>query len=452
MFASSTKFHKKFLAVTAVALAELMLASPANAGLHGGSPAGFSAQRLISGHGYMPVSSTTANTSSRVRHQFRILVHTGPNPASEISLPFANYFVNIDSVNSPGNTATIGADLELTSPAQTVAATWSGNPTITMSNGEALAVSDPIYPAAFGLAVFPANTDVWVRIKIDVVLNGLYCVGNQPGASDQFAQSDATNDQTAATGPLTSGGGGSIVLSATGSGQVPPFLGLIGRTAIPTQGVGLFGDSIAQYFHDVDDASGANGGGYLARGSYNAKVGWVKMARSSATAIGTLAGSWVNSQAMLPYLSTVVFEWSVNDVTAGTSAATIFSTLQSFTATARAQGVQKVIWTLTSTNTTSTNNWTAPDGSDQTAKTNFLPGGIADQLRARAIAAIGTPTGPDGVFDPRQYWDYLGGNLWQGNGVASAVTDDGLHPVTVPHVTAAAGITTMIQSWGNPAR
>lgn len=447
MFAAFRKF-------LAVAIAGLLLCAPAGARMRGGAavPGNLFAQRLIGGHGYMPVSTTTANTSTRVRHQFRILVHTGPNPATELELPFANYFVNVDAASNPGNTATIGADVELTSPVKTVAATWGGNPTVTMTDGQAIAVSDPVLPASFGMSTFPANTNIWIRIKIDVVLNGVYCVGNQPGASDQFAASDATNDQTANTGVLTSAGGGGIVLSATGSGQVPPFLGLIGKTTIPTEGVGSFGDSIAQYFHDVDDSSGAAGGGYLARGSYNAAIGWTKMARSSATAIGTLAGSWSKSQAILPYLSTAIFEWSVNDVTAGTSAATIFAALKSYTATARTAGVQRIVWTLTSTNTTSTNSWTAPDGSDQTPKTNFVTSGIADQLRAMAIGAVGTATGPDQVFDPRTYWDYQGGNLWAGTGVANATTDDGLHPVTAPHITAAAAVTTMIQAWGNPPR
>jgi hypothetical protein len=188
----------------------------------------------------------------------------------------------------------------------------------------------------------------------------------------------------------------------------------------------------------TDDGDAVDNQGFIARGLYLAGIPYIKMSRA-----GSTLASWVTrSQSELALIaasgcSSAINENGINDVNAGTSAATIEADMTIVANQERALGVTPY-WTTMMPHTTSTNGY-ANAGFQTPYSTEAVRVQVNTDLRAGTIPGIGS-----NVIDATEPLEVNGSNVltanggrWLANGSVGGYTIDGLHPMIAGHILAA---------------
>lgn len=396
--------------------------------------------RVAATRGEVPnLIGPTVSTTNQLRKIFRSAHTLGPVAFKELRLVYGNYAGNASGEALPGNTTDLEAALEI--GGAYVAATFGGLATLTMSDGQALAVSDAFLPAAFSLSSFAASSTVYQRHSRTIVSGGKFVRAEAAGwTGDGAAQCDpASGNQVNATGALSTTGN---YTSYTECIKPLAIIGLpVGSTAWVC--VGGVGDSILYKTNDT-----IAGGGWFQRGlaSVNgAAMPYIRMAIPSER--GQTFASGTRRQQLFQYLTHVICNYGTNDLGAARTGAATLTDLRAIWTAAKAAGVQRVEQAPILPRTAGA--WTLADGSDQTYVAGFEPSSptYKSGLNASILANVGA-NGLDATLDFTPDVQLSGNpDKFDANGVAGFATADGLHPSTAKHATMATRFNTRAATW-----
>lgn len=390
------------------------------------------------------ISRSTA-TGAYTRNETRRQIIGGNGTLEYVKFVYASVYADASGERTDGlSTLTLSAALELTSPVQTVQALFGGATTITLTPG-GIVETDPIYPAAFGLSVFPAKLAAFARTSLTFASGSAWpaCIP----ASVESKTSNAASSQLLATGALTTPSGG----SSSFYGLVP--VAIIGKyVGTPDIAVLVIGDSIFMSSNDniAGDLTGS-GGGMASRGL--ASVGGRTVPYSKTAIFGqgaTMSFTAANSKVrtyLMRYATHLLEDYGTNDD--AQSAATVYAAKQAIWSTFRANALAPkfvATTTLLPRASSTTDGYATPAG--QTPRSGWKTGGaFRDPLTASVRAGVGQSNGPDAVIETGvTVQDATLTDRW----AAGPLTTDGTHPGATAAAQAAAPITTAAAGWSAP--
>ncbi|NOG70503.1 hypothetical protein [Roseicella sp. DB1501] len=413
-------------------------------------------------------TSVHPNNSGYMQTARRSVIVVGRQPVKSIRLIYWNGYLNHGEFSN-ANPITIEAALEQISPtAKYVTVTFNAAANVTIPSGQ-WAVSDPIYPAAFGLNVFPAGwgSNFSAAVRTGMTLsstsdkwasaepNFQEIFNNQNNGTTRWISTALVPSQIQAAGPFTTPGTAS---NSYGDFAMMPSA-IIGEWAgTPDVSLFLSGDSINYGYYDNQD-NGSLGGGYVVNGIRNVNGGqipFVHVAKPSEAASDWPVGGAVYRKWLMQFATHYQDDYGTNDFQANKTAAQTLAAKQVIWADFRQYG--KYPRHIANDNVipraTSTNNWSAP--TDQTPVASSVVGGPRDQLNASITPLIGQSNGPDEVFDINSYCrdpNASYSDRWVSNGTSKYGTPDGTHPSATIHSLASSPYTTMAAGWtvGVPA-
>lgn len=346
----------------------------------------------VASRGMLP-NNTTGTSGANTRFKARCHYRTGINPVSKLALPFVGWTIASGAalqVNAPF--ATKVGKIAIEYNGTTAPDPYQGSRSFTVSPSTAIQFTDVIdVQTSFGVASIPANSDVWVRVLLDVI----------PG---QTFINHSNNIEDVAYRYNPSGGNGSDDVDSTGVMAVPTGSGIViqaaycpvglwGLYTVPTKSLIAFGDSIADGTNDA--LSDANGGGWIKRGAWTAGIGVFAMATGGVQSSQWTTESHTKLAAFLPYFTDAIVETGFNDLGAAGTPLLVNPLIWS---DFRAAGIARVYQSLITpkTSATDTTRWT--DLANQNVTNSaFFSGGFRDQLNVAFAAAVGS--GIDGVLD-----------------------------------------------------
>lgn len=401
--------------------------------------------RVVGTRGDVPGGVSVIATDITRGKTYRTRHFIGGRDVTEIKLAFGGYYTGIaDGEHNLGNAYTVEAAIEIPSLNATHRVTFDGGSnTGTVVDGAGIYISDALLPAAFGLATFPANEQIWIRRSVAVVNGENILVAENSAATPaivgegaiQYDPSAVVTNQIDATGILTATGGATSYTS-----RLYP-LAILGKTVSAELAVGGPGDSIQQYFDD-NIGDGVNGsGGWFQRGlvSVNGRhVPYVRMARASERA-SNYAVSTKRIQ-LYPYLTHMISNYGVNDLNAGRTPAQILADLRTIWTAAHVAGLQRIEQILVGPWTSSTDTWTTIV--NQTNRSANIA-----VVNANTIANIGANGLDATLFLAPAISDPGDPTKWAVNGTPSFLTNDGLHPSPVACGLMAPLFTTRVATW-----
>ncbi|WP_334358445.1 MULTISPECIES: SGNH/GDSL hydrolase family protein [unclassified Bradyrhizobium] len=359
------------------------------------------------------------------------------------------YILNNSGVETnPGNDQPIEIAVEWPGVG-TVQVTFGGQNVGNITNGLAELVSDPIYPSAFGLPSFPANTQFWLRRRSTLLLNERNTKhGGAGGSGESTFYSDPAGgyaSQLLGTGAMVQRAGG-----ATASAELGPAA-IIGRAVgSPDIAVGVIGDSLADGNNDTNIAGdGSAGGGWIARGLWNVNgrpVPWQKQTCGGSTVRNLVLG-YAKRAVYWKYWTHCFLAYGTNDMAvAGRSGAEALADLMTATAALKAAGLRRVEIPLIPPRVTSTDSYATT--ANQTPVTNYQTGGTRrDALNDGIIASVGTG-GLDDYFNPNPVFaDSVALDRWAVNGSANYWTNDGVHLTAAACAAGAVPLNARIGTW-----
>lgn len=379
-----------------------------------------------------------------VQSQTRIRMYLGGAPLTEISVCYGNW-AGDGELSGPGNLV-VEAALESDGPLGVQLFTWSGNANVTIAPG-ATACSDPVFPAAFGLTVFPASSAMWFRTGAIATTNQGTPFGNLMGLIGEGSWGGASfTSQVNATGAMTTPAGGSTV-----TGAMTPFA-VLGRYTVPMPTLCAIGDSINEGVNDIGagnpayDVGGYAGGGYVGRAGYNTYGTQIYPIFRLAIGGDQASNSTSHRAAFYQYCTHALTAWGVNDIEA-VSAAVVFNNFKTIWAAMKAAGIQYIFQATVTPKATSTDQW-ATLANQTPIDANFVLGGPKDQLNALIVGSVGANNLTNYVDVASVAQAPSNVSLWNVNGTALFATGDGLHPQAVIHALAAPLLLTAIKSVG----
>lgn len=363
--------------------------------------------------------------------------HKLGGPVAEIQIGFMDWMYPYDAEtpNATNDVTLTHAWLERASTGQVVPLTFSGSRQLVlpMNSITPYWLSDPI-PASAWTGNSPVRDEVfWLHVEGTVPEGGKLPIGTPASyAGARFITYPPANDPGIhdIAGPVP---------TITGSASLVTGLPLIflGRFTEPGHlAVIGIGDSILDGTGDAPNPVPVIAGyGFFNRAALDSN-GSNTIATFNLTRHGQTASNWANPNRQfrqtpfLKFANVVVEEYGTNDLAqAGTGdPAAILSRVQTIWATARAQGVQKIVRTLLLPRTSSTDAWTTVEG--QTPFSNWGAGEKRDTINASLIAAL-TATDPnhrvDRIVDSLAVLaDTTDTGRWRPNGV-NKYTTDGTH-------------------------
>lgn len=405
--------------------------------------------RIVGRGGFVPTATTYPAGNTRSERRSRLVLGNGP--VEYIRLQYANR-VLADGERAGPNAITVEAGIEYNGV--TVMASFGGASTRSIAAG-AWALSDPIYPAAFGLSEFPANWDAFVR-------TGCIVSSGQSWPFTEYQQyetiagvyavvSNSASSQIAGTGPLAIPTGG-----ATGSS---PNIGCFGPSAIlgKWKGAGdisvlALGDSIVDGLGDVTD-NGTAGGGFINRGLRSVagrSVPFLKISKSGER-VEKFWSDWTSGfyrRHMMQYATHLIDEFGTNDLFFGGTLAAILTNKQRIWECFRCigKGPRRVSNIPLMPRTTTTDAFVTV--ANQTPVANYGIGQGRDSFNSSVTALVGQSSGPDQVIDVNMaIEDQTVKARWRVNGIAGAPTSDGIHPAATGAGWAGGAVTSAAQSW-----
>lgn len=208
---------------------------------------------------------------------------------------------------------------------------------------------------------------------------------------------------------------------------------IIGYPEVPGPAVYIAGDSIA--FGTGDNSGGDAQGcqGYIERALAD-KLPWC-----AGTRLGDLVGNFVSSNykrmgAVTPYVTHCIMEYGRNDLSGGSTLATIQANLLAAWNIFSKRGI-KVFQTTITPRTNSTDSWaTTANQTLNTSGTEAIRVQLNDWIRT-------VPAPLTGYFEIADIAETArNSGIWKATGSASGYTADGLHPTGAMHALLAAGI------------
>jgi hypothetical protein len=380
--------------------------------------------------------------STHVQGQSRMRMSLGDAPLSELHVCYGNW-AGPHEAAGPGN-ITVEAAVESDGPLGAARFTWSGANTITLTPGQT-ACSDAVYPAAFGLTVFPANAAEWFRTGVVAASStGFPFSYLLSAAGEGMYAGPAFTSQVNATGPMTTPRGGAAAL-----GMLTPFA-VLGRYTVEMPSLCDIGDSISAGIDDtaIAEVQGQLAGhGYVGRAAYNSSGAEIYPTfRLGIAGDRANDGGYVQRAAFFQYCTHGVAGWGVNDIQRE-SPSMVLSNLETAWTLMHANGIQYIYQTTLTPRTTSRDGW-ATEANQTAYDANFVPGGPRDQLNVLIKAAVGTNflTNYIDVAAQVQAGDNI--DIWLTNGTLGYCTSDGLHPLGTCHALMAPFLAAALQSAG----
>lgn len=414
------------------------------------------------------VASATTGTSSvnNARNQTRTKYYFGEKASkqSQIAVVLTNYSVPVGNTEaSPGFSSNVQVAIEITgAPTPTVQFTFDGiggagaaNAGYTLADGEPFKMSSGLTPSQFGLSAFPGNGEYWIRTIRDNSVGDTKCI-YQPTAGTGLPVGEASwNSATTGTNTnqlLGSGALNGTSLTSTGSSfMVTMLVGLGTEHSVSVLGIG---DSIMQSQGEtsINVGDGSSSGGFFRRAMYSAGRVYTLIARSSTT-IATFNANSTKRSVLFPYFTHALVEYGTNDLQAGTTAATVWTSLKALYAALKTAGVGRVEQSLIVPRTGSGGDMTLPSG--QTPITSFANGDTNGRktLNDTIIAGVSAANKLDGYIDtasavaaPTQtdVWDNVEHSTSAGTPI---VNTDGTHPLPAGHILMAAPVQTRAGTW-----
>jgi hypothetical protein len=384
------------------------------------------------------VSGTSPATSANVVAQGRKSYPGLAVAQNKLVIRYSGFISSLSSGEAPGVELDVGnaqsVQVALEFNGQTVQATFSGQQIGSIPSGAVAYDSDPIPASAFGLSQFPANTPFWVREYREVPVGGYIArYGSAAGMTGERQMTGATGlaSQLLATGAMTGGTDAQMYYGPTAIMGDVPCVALVN-----------IGDSInngANEASPTPNQDGSAGGGYIMRAAFN--VGGSPLPVLNMAANGTQVQQFVSANtkrlALIKACNITIANdnFGTNDIgTGGRTGAQVWTDRQTAWASLRANGITTIIGESILVRTTSTDSFVT--ATNQTVNTNYETGGTGRSVvNTNLRSTVGQSGGVDILFDTdKMVRDATFPDKWRFNGVASAWTDDGTHPVSATHV------------------
>lgn len=387
--------------------------------------------------------------------------------ASEVRFTFEGY--NLTATGYQSNTqniAILGLGLESDALVKTAPMAWSGSPTATILIDSTQNMSDPVFPAAFGLTKFSKDTLYWVRVKAQLGVSSdtqgwpIGIQASYTGAAGIIypRANDSQASSVYGTGTLATPSGGGQ--TGSGSGTTNSFgpSAVIGRCLTPgNPSVAVLGASFSTGTGDQIPTPLPTGIGMMAHAALNngAISGTIPFTTIGHGSLG--ATNFVNPAQFpakvfwpLQYANIAFVDLGANDIgpeQGPETPATVLSEQQQLWTLAKNAGALLVQMSMNQ-RTGSSNNWDNAAG--QTYDTNFGPGSnaatlntlLSAQLADGAVSALFNSQ--TGTTDPGDIWK------WCSNGTDFWCTiNGGDHPTGIngnTYATLGANLRTVLQS------
>ncbi|MDX0270890.1 hypothetical protein GOC13_24390 [Sinorhizobium meliloti] len=347
-------------------------------------------------------SQATARTSTNNVNFARTRHYIGTADVSELRLVFQAYFVDTVGEVDGASGYTIRANVEYNGMSKRVY--FGGQRDGFVPAGAAFYQSDSLLPSEFGLSVFPAGAQLWIRAERE------YAVGGLPLFHQTVAYTTSITDERYVSGGagLTTSQLDNVGLVTAGSGgwtaQTHIWLPLciIGKPVTKMISVGIVGASIENGVGD-NTGDGLNGGGGYVRRSL-ANVGGAKIARISLAKSGETAkvfvGSYAKRAAALAYVTHGLAGYGGNDYSTGETWANTLPRLRQTWAILKAAGVPHVSQFSLHPKTDSSDGWTTV--ANQTPRAGYsLSGDWFGTGNSTMAADVATDANLDGFIDIR---------------------------------------------------
>lgn len=401
--------------------------------------------QIVGSRGEMNFVRAGARTSSNNLQVARTEHYIGNADVSELYVAFNDYYIlqdNTGEANGDGYTARFNIEYNGLS----VRGAFSGSRDGIIPAGSALVLSDPILPSSFGLEVFPAGAQFWIRAERQYTVGAgslfhrttAYSVPIDTTSERYMSAPAGTASLLDATGSLTATGG----YSAQTHVWLP--LAVLGRPVTPMVGIGVFGASIEDGSGDGSGV-GASSGGYMRRALYNVDGAGTKVARVNLAVPSESAGRFLlagsKRREIYPYLTHAIFGYGGNDYSLGTTLSDMQARHLDVWSGARAGGVPHISQVSMSPKTTSTDSWATV--ANQTPRTGWdVATGEWYAYNESLASIVATNPNVDGYLD---LWDVEADATFNDRWKASS-TADGTHPNATMSASMAAATRIYIQS------
>jgi lysophospholipase L1-like esterase len=399
--------------------------------------------QLIATCGFIANAQTTSDASSR--YESRVRVKSPPVAVSDLQLLYPAYYLlssggGVETAVS--NNLTIGAAIELDSPAKHAPAYFSGKLQGALDAGAGIIASDPI-----GIDLEP-STAFWVRSDFPGAAGLRVPTGRNAAINgESFVKSAEATTQIYGTGLLAT-----RTTGTTGSNGIPGPIAIIGRAEKPVPAIAILNDSIAFGSGDASNAGIVAGGnyGFVPRGLQDVDGAggmwpWIMIGRSSGNLSNFLTPDAPRRMALLHYCSHAIVQAGTNDL-ASQALAAAQDAARKVWAACRRRGLKVYQVLIFPRIAATTDSYASAAG--QVPVTGFeAGGGKRDPFNAwvRACVADGTI---DGLIDPNPFVeDSVHPGKWITNGAANYPTSDGVHPSTALHVLAAKAVTAVARTF-----
>jgi hypothetical protein len=400
------------------------------------------AGRLVLAANHCQFYTTTfqATGANHVRAETRTRHKTGNADLTQLRLVYAGFYLanGTGIETNVGNAVSIEAAIEWPGATPVTArVTFNGSSVGSIVDGATAYMSDPIYPSAFGLSVFPKNTTFYVR-RLSAVAQTLRYGRHE--ASSATGERTAFSDGLSASQLLGSGAMAVPSGGADSSATQGPTAILGVPSGTPDIAVALIGDSITNGSNDNNmGGDGEAGSGWMPRGLWSVgsrSIPWIKMAVGGAEA--RYHASNVKWKEYLQYVTHGIVAAGTNDMRVSSrTAAQTWADLQTLYTACKTGGLRRVEAALIIPRVTGTYATTG----GQTPVTGFETGGNRrDALNTLIVA------GTSGLDN------YINVNLDAADGTAldrfiANGTNDGTHPVATLHASMGSRLATRAATW-----
>lgn len=396
--------------------------------------------RVVANRGVIPQLTRVASASSLLCSENRMWCKTGNAACSQLRFVHSCYYL----ANGSGTETNVGNDHTIQ-----VAVEWPGQSTqqvtfgglttpVTIPDGTAQFISDPIFPSAFGLTTFPANTVFWLRSRKTVASAGMsfpsHTSSAVSGEGSFYSTGVAAASQLMGSGVMTTPPGGNTASLEAGPSAI---IGI--PIGTPDIAVLLLGDSIMTGNNETagNSGNGSNDSGWGARGLFSVNsrsVPFGKICVGGAIGV-TMAAGLAKSATFFPYYTHAMCEVGTNDLAAaGWTSAQTLAGLRTLWTRMKAGGIRHIEQSLILARTTSTDVFATT--ANQTPVAGFNTGGtLRDPLNASIIANVGSNNLDNYLNIIPGADDATHLDVWQANGTNNFATNDGVHPQPAIHAT-----------------
>lgn len=385
--------------------------------------------RIADSNSRLPTSRL--NSGSTNRHMTRTPRFVCAD-TEQMCVVLPNFYLNATAgannygAQSPTGNALDVVEMSLESPlGNTVSITFSGNRTVTLSNGQVKLVSDPIPALSFGLLKFSATDIYWVKGAISIPAGG-YVPSHQRIMANDFAGTQYLWCDTANTsmssvdvaGAFTSTG---TAPASTSTGFNPLLIAWHEREAFLA-----IGDSIGE--GNASGNSGVWGRSFfnIAAGNYghNSKPLLNICVSSANLTLLTETEGW---REYIGYADIAFDEFGTNSVDTAVPLLDQLTRHRSLWSTLRSAGIKKIYKTELMCRTTSTDTWATV--ANQTVAARWGSGEEAEQHNDAMLIELSDGR-IDGIISTKAVKDPVNPYKWRCDDAATArySTNDHLHP------------------------